>query len=90
MPRVVKRSASQVTSGPSRRGTIRPRIVSILITAEAYDVIPALIDLECASQAAENGQFKVWVDRGVLQRFMCFSTPGETVSETIVRIARSN
>jgi hypothetical protein len=63
-------------------------MVSILITAAAYEAIRALIDVERAPPAAEDGEkIKIWLTHDVINRLRAMRGPGEDFSDVILRLA---
>lgn len=61
-------------------------MVSIMITAEAYEAIRALFDVQRAPKQAKDGEMiRIWLDRAIVKKLNEVRAPHETLSDVIMR-----
>jgi hypothetical protein len=68
-------------------------MISISITAEAYEAIKATLPEIADSWPAqhyESGRVRIWPDRAFVDRLRAMRGPGESYSDVILRLAKGD
>jgi hypothetical protein len=68
------------------------RMISISITAEAYETIKATLpagDVAQPPQTDERGLIRIWLDRKFVDRVRALRGLGESYSHVILRLAKA-
>jgi hypothetical protein len=63
-------------------------MISIAITAEAYEAIKATLPDGAPRSIGPDGQMRIWLDYAVVDRLLAARGPGESYSDVILRLAK--